>query len=72
MSTVSAEASEDAHVSRKPCPICGRPPDAGYSPFCSKRCADRDLHRWLGGRYGIPGEAADEEVQPPSGAGDEG
>lgn len=33
------------------CPICGRPTEAEYRPFCSKRCADVDLSRWLGGVY---------------------
>ena len=37
------------------CPVCGRPRDAHYAPFCSKRCADADLHRWLKGDYVIPG-----------------
>jgi uncharacterized protein len=40
-----------AHV----CPICGKPRSERYDPFCSKRCADIDLHRWLKGRYVIPG-----------------
>jgi uncharacterized protein len=71
MSAVSSAASKDAVVSRRPCPICSGPPVAGYSPFCSKRCADRDLHRWLGGQYGIPGEAASDEDSPPSEAEDE-
>jgi len=44
------------------CPICGRPRVAAYQPFCSKRCADIDLHRWLGGVYAIP--AADDEEDP--------
>ena len=38
------------------CPICGKPASEGDRPFCSKRCADVDLHRWLGGRYAVPGE----------------
>jgi uncharacterized protein len=38
------------------CPICGKPPETRYQPFCSKRCADVDLHRWLTGRYVIPGQ----------------
>ncbi|HVW72147.1 MAG TPA: DNA gyrase inhibitor YacG [Rhizomicrobium sp.] len=42
------------------CPICGKPADAGFKPFCSKRCADIDLGRWLKGGYAIPGEPADE------------
>lgn len=46
------------------CSICGRPGIASYRPFCSKRCADLDLARWLGGAYVIQsgdedGEAAD-------------
>lgn len=36
------------------CPICGKPADFAARPFCSKRCADVDLHRWLGGAYAIP------------------
>ncbi len=42
------------------CPICRRNPKAeAYSPFCSKRCADVDLQRWLVGSYVLPdtGEA---------------
>ncbi len=38
------------------CPICGKPRSERYDPFCSKRCADVDLHRWLKGGYVIPGE----------------
>lgn len=37
-----------------PCPICADPGNSPYLPFCSKRCADVDLHRWLNGGYGIP------------------
>jgi endogenous inhibitor of DNA gyrase (YacG/DUF329 family) len=37
------------------CPICGKPRSERYDPFCSKRCADVDLHRWLKGSYVIPG-----------------
>jgi endogenous inhibitor of DNA gyrase (YacG/DUF329 family) len=36
------------------CPICGKPTAAAFRPFCSKRCADVDLQRWLTGRYAIP------------------
>lgn len=42
------------------CPICGKPRDLAYKPFCSKRCADVDLSRWLGGRYAIPAQEEDE------------
>jgi uncharacterized protein len=40
------------------CPICGKPRSERYDPFCSKRCADVDLHRWLKGSYVIPGSSA--------------
>jgi len=36
------------------CPICGKPTNATFSPFCSKRCADIDLNRWLSGVYAVP------------------
>ena len=36
------------------CPICGKDPVKAYRPFCSKRCADVDLARWLGGGYALP------------------
>lgn len=36
------------------CPICDRASDTKYRPFCSKRCADVDLARWLSGSYAIP------------------
>ena len=39
----------------KTCPICGKPSAPDRSPFCSPRCADVDLHRWLSGSYVIPG-----------------
>jgi endogenous inhibitor of DNA gyrase (YacG/DUF329 family) len=36
---------------RGKCPICGKPADELRTPFCSKRCADVDLNRWLSGVY---------------------
>ncbi|MDG1282247.1 MAG: DNA gyrase inhibitor YacG [Pseudorhodobacter sp.] len=47
------------------CPICARKPDEKYRPFCSRRCADVDLGRWLTGSYAIPAEALEEEEQAP-------
>ncbi len=42
------------------CPICKQNEAVpAYKPFCSKRCADVDLHRWLGGHYAVPA------VEPP-------
>ncbi len=51
------------------CVICGlRPQTDEYRPFCSKRCADVDLHRWLGGVYAIPGKPEEEEDEAPGGS----
>lgn len=49
------------------CPICRAPTSAAYRPFCSKRCADVDLGRWLTGSYAISSSADDEEDGLPSG-----
>ncbi len=49
------------------CAVCRRPVVAAHHPFCSRRCADVDLNRWLGGRYAIPGDP----VVPQEGAEDE-
>jgi len=43
-----------------PCPICGKPKVAAHRPFCSKRCAEVDLGRWLKGQYALPGDPSDE------------
>lgn len=40
------------------CPICGAARVEAHRPFCSKSCADRDLAKWLGGDYRVPGRAA--------------
>lgn len=38
-------------------------------PFCSKRCADVDLHRWLAGSYAVPvSDDEDEDGAPKLGA----
>jgi uncharacterized protein len=43
------------------CPICGRPPSPETRPFCSARCRDVDLNRWLSGSYVIPSREDDVE-----------
>ena len=48
---------------RRTCAICGKPQDRQFRPFCSKRCADIDLGRWLKGNYVIPARDADEGDQ---------
>jgi len=42
------------------CPICAKDSDPEYRPFCSRRCADVDLGRWLNGSYAIPAEAPED------------
>ncbi|MBI1181586.1 MAG: DNA gyrase inhibitor YacG [Alphaproteobacteria bacterium] len=43
------------------CPVCAKPAVERYMPFCSKRCGDIDLGRWLDGRYVIPGQDSPSE-----------
>jgi endogenous inhibitor of DNA gyrase (YacG/DUF329 family) len=45
----------------KPCPICGKPAVDEFRPFCSARCKDVDLNRWLTGAYVVPGRAEEDE-----------
>jgi endogenous inhibitor of DNA gyrase (YacG/DUF329 family) len=49
----------------RPCPICKKPSVAAFSPFCSARCADIDLNRWLSGGYAIPVRDEGREEEPP-------
>ncbi len=43
------------------CPMCGRPREVEYRPFCSPRCRDRDLAKWLKGEYAVPSVEADDD-----------
>ena len=43
------------------CPICDRAVVIAFEPFCSKRCADVDLSKWLSGSYAIPSVNAEKE-----------
>ena len=58
-------------VPRRParCPICGRAATPDSRPFCSPRCADIDLGRWLTGQYVVAGrpEELDEDLPPEDG-----
>ena len=42
------------------CPICGKPAQEATRPFCSPRCRDVDLNRWLSGSYVVPGSENDD------------
>lgn len=46
------------------CPICGKAAVAGLQPFCSRRCAQIDLGRWLDGSYAIAGEPVRDANDP--------
>ncbi|WP_210485714.1 DNA gyrase inhibitor YacG [Microvirga antarctica] len=66
MKTPAKPANQnDPVIPAETCPTCGQAATIAYRPFCSKRCADVDLNRWLTGRYAIPtvegdGEKADD------------
>lgn len=62
-------ASPTGAVASKPCPICGKPAEPRWRPFCSKHCADVDLHRWFTGVYSVP---AEEDDTPPDEEGCDG
>ena len=52
------------------CPICGKAAEQAFKPFCSKRCSDIDLNRWLSGVYAVPvKEDDDEDGERPTDAG---
>ena len=56
--------SDPSNARPKParkCSICGKPAEEAFKPFCSKRCADVDLNRWLKGVYAIPVVEEDEK-----------
>ncbi len=54
------EDAPNAPKPGRPCPICKQPATPEYRPFCSRRCEDVDLGRWLKGAYAIPASETDE------------
>jgi endogenous inhibitor of DNA gyrase (YacG/DUF329 family) len=56
----------------RPCPICGKPSTQAFHPFCSARCSDIDLNRWLSGAYVIPATEKPDETDPEVRSGDAG
>lgn len=53
------------------CPICGAETVKEYRPFCSRRCADIDLARWMTGGYAVPSQREedvpeDDDQAPPT------
>ncbi len=53
---------------RRPCPICKKPSQVKFHPFCSNRCAQVDLGRWLTGSYAVP--VADDDDRPDDSGGE--
>jgi len=49
------------------CPLCSKPTDPAFKPFCSKRCADIDLNRWLSGVYAVPATEDEDGERPAEG-----
>jgi endogenous inhibitor of DNA gyrase (YacG/DUF329 family) len=49
----------------KRCPICGKPSTERFRPFCTRRCANVDLNRWLGGVYAVPVKDEEDEDGAP-------
>ena len=50
---------------RKPCAICKRPSQPKFHPFCSNRCTQIDLNRWLGGNYAIAAAEPEDQNENP-------
>jgi endogenous inhibitor of DNA gyrase (YacG/DUF329 family) len=57
-------SERDLHA--KPCLTCGKPTVEAFRPFCSRRCADVDLNRWLSGVYAVPVKEEEDEVGTPA------
>ena len=57
------KAGKAKGTTAKPCPICGKPAIEASRPFCSERCRDVDLNRWLSDSYSIPAKDDDEDAE---------
>lgn len=71
MTHARTRAQAHTKAQAKSCPVCSRPPARRYAPFCSKRCSDVDLGRWLNEGYAIPILPADDPDARPAKAGGE-
>jgi hypothetical protein len=58
-STTPIEKKSATVVMLGRCPMCKQRATLEYRPFCSKRCSDLDLSKWLGGSYAIPVEESE-------------
>ena len=60
-------ADEAPRPASRPCPVCGKPAAPALRPFCSERCRQVDLGRWLAGDYAIPGDPEPDTGEPDQG-----
>ncbi len=67
MARKSKQPDKVVPLKKSKCPTCAKPAVADYRPFCSKRCADLDLGRWLNGEYRIPTDEVPGEDVPADG-----
>lgn len=59
-----ADSTRPPLQTARECPICGRQSSQDAFPFCSKRCANVDLNRWLVGAYAIPASETEDDEDP--------
>jgi hypothetical protein len=65
MSEKTGDGAKVVPLKGRPCPMCGRPARLPHRPFCSRRCADLDLGRWLKGDYRIAAADDEDDDAPP-------
>jgi uncharacterized protein len=55
------DGMSERNPATKSCPICSKPAVEKFRPFCSRRCANVDLNRWLSGVYAVPVKDEEDE-----------
>ncbi len=60
---MSQPAPDGRKTAGRNCPICGKPTETRFRPFCSRRCADIDLGHWLKGSYAIPVRPSEDDEE---------
>ncbi len=69
---MATPAEFPVRAASRSCPVCSKPTEAAFKPFCSKRCADVDLNRWLTDRYAVPDEEGRDRLSDDDTDGDSG
>jgi hypothetical protein len=68
----SGKPAEVVPLKARKCPICGKPAGIEHKPFCSRRCADVDLGRWLNEEYRVPTNETPGDLSDEAAADDDG